>query len=99
VKGDHVQASEKFWGVAAEMVNAVASSRGLELRTNADLWAFVTKLRDELKEPGVTRLFGLANALYQDFCEASMTQEAMRDHAAALTQFINKLENLIIRSP
>jgi len=98
-KGDHVQASEKFWGAAAEMVKTVAASRGLELRTHGDLWAFVTKLRDELKEPEVTRLFGLANTLHQNFYEASMTPEAVTDHVEAVKQLISKLENLIIGSP
>jgi len=97
-KGDPTQASEKFWGAAAEMVKAVAAVRGLELRTHADLWAFVTKLRDELKEPEVTKLFGLANMLHQNFYEASMTLEAVRDHAEAVRQLINKLEDLAIES-
>lgn len=94
-KGDSTQASEKFWGAAAEMVKAVAANRGLELRTHADLWAFVTKLRDELNEPEITRLFGLAGMLHQNFYEASMTLEAVKDHAEALKKFISNLENLI----
>jgi len=94
-KGDHVQASEKFWGATAEMVKTVAASRGLELRTHNDLWTFITKLRDELKDPEVTRLFGLANTLHQNFYEASMTPEAVGDHVEAVKQLIHKLENLI----
>ena len=98
MKGDPVQASEKFWGAAAEIVKAVAAERGLELRTHADLWAFVTKLRDEVKEPEITRLFGLAGMLHQNFYEASMTPEAVRDHAQAIKQFISKLEGLLTES-
>ena len=33
-QGDYVQASEKFWGAAAEMVKAVAVKRGIELRSS-----------------------------------------------------------------
>jgi len=98
-KGDHVQASEKFWGATAEIVKTVAANRGLELRTHGDLWAFVTKLRDELGDPEVTRRFGLANMLHQNFYEASMTTEAVRDHAEAVKQLIHKLENLAIGRP
>ena len=98
MKGDPVQASEKFWGAAAEIVKAVAAERGLELRTHADLWAFVTKLRDEVKEPEITRLFGLAGMLHQNFYEASMTLEAVRDHAQAIKEFISKLERLLTES-
>jgi len=96
-KGDSTQASEKFWGAAAEMVKAVAANRGLELRTHADLWAFVTKLRDELNEPEITRLFGLAGMLHQNFYEASMTLEAVKDHAEALKKFVSNLQNLITK--
>lgn len=83
-KDDPIQASEKFWGAAVEMVKAVAANRGLELKTHADLWAFVTKLRGELNEPELTRLFGLAGMLHQNFYEASMTLEAVKDHAEAI---------------
>jgi len=94
MKGDPTQAGEKFWGAAAEMVKAVAAKRELELRTHAELWAFVTKLRDEVKDPEITRLFGLAGMLHQNFYEASMPPEAVRDHAEAIKQFINKLDKL-----
>ena len=94
-EGDSTQAGEKFWGAAAGMVKAVAADRGLELRTHADLWAFVTKLRDELNEPEITRLFGLASVLHQNFYEASMTLAAVKDHTEAVRKLINKLENLI----
>jgi len=94
-KGDSTQASEKFWGAAAEIVKAVAANRDLELRTHVDLWEFVTKLRDELNEPEITRLFGLAGMLHQNFYEASMTLEAVKDHAEAVKGFISKLENLM----
>ena len=65
------------------------------LRTHNDLWAFVTKLRDELNEPEMTRLFGLAGMLHQNFYEASMTLAAVKDHTEAVKKLINKLENLI----
>ena len=93
-KGDPVQASEKRWGAAAEMVKAVAAGRGVELRTHADLWMFITKLRDELNDPEITRLFSIAGMLHQNFYEASMTLEAVKDSAESIKQFINKLEKL-----
>ncbi|KPV62284.1 MAG: Archaeal PaREP1/PaREP8 family protein [Candidatus Bathyarchaeota archaeon BA1] len=96
-KGDPVQASEKLWGAAAEMVKAVAADRGMELRTHADLWMFITKLRDELNDPEITRLFSIAGMLHQNFYEASMTLEAVRDSAESIKQFINKLERLAAR--
>ena len=34
-KGDHLQASEKAWGAAAQMVKAVAAEKGKELKSPA----------------------------------------------------------------
>ena len=93
-KGDPVQASEKFWGAAAEIIKAVAAGRGLELRTHADLWMFITKLRDELNDPEITRLFSIAGMLHQNFYEASMTFKAVKDSAESIKQFVNKLKKL-----
>jgi len=36
-KGDYVQASEKAWGAAAQIVKAVAAKAGKELRSRGDL--------------------------------------------------------------
>ena len=93
-RGGLVQASEKLWGAAAEIVRAVAAKRGVELRTHADLWSFTTKVRDELKDPEVTKLFAVANALHQNFYEASMTAEAVRDGAEAVKELIGKFRDL-----
>jgi len=36
-KGDYVQAGEKLWGAAAEVVKVVGAKRGVKLRTHSDL--------------------------------------------------------------
>jgi len=94
-KGDYVQASEKLWGAAAEMVKVVAANRGVELRTHGDLWEFVTKLRTELKDPELSRLFLQANYLHQNFYEGILPPEVIVDGAEAVKEFIDKLERLI----
>lgn len=94
-KGDYVQASEKLWGAAAEIVKVVAAKRDVELRTHRDLWEFVTKLRTELKDPEVSRLFLQANYLHQNFYEGILPPEVIMDGAEAVKQFIDKLQRLI----
>ena len=94
-KGDYVQASEKLWGASAEIVKVVAAKRGVELRTHRDLWEFVTKLRTELKDPELTRLFLQANYIHQNFYEGILPPEAVTDGAVAVKEFIEKLEKLI----
>jgi len=93
-KGDYVQASEKLWGAAAEAVKVVAAKRGVELRTHGDLWKFVTKLRTELKDPEINKLFLQANYLHQNFYEGILPPEAVMDAAEAVRAFIDKLERL-----
>ena len=46
-KGDYVQASEKAWGAASQMVKAVAAKNGLELRSHGELHKFVSKMSRE----------------------------------------------------
>jgi len=94
-KGDYVQASEKLWGAAAEVVKVVAAKRGVELRTHGDLWEFVTRLRTELKDPEFSRLFLQANYLHQNFYEGILPPEAVIDGAEAVKEFIDKLEKLV----
>jgi hypothetical protein len=94
-KGDYVQASEKLWGAAAEIVKVVAAKRGVELKTHGELWEFVTKLRNELKDSELSRLFLQANYLHQNFYEGILPPQAVKDGAEAVKEFINKLEKLI----
>jgi len=44
-RGDGIQAGEKAWGAAAQMVKAVAAGRGKELRSHSMLWEFVKSFR------------------------------------------------------
>ncbi|MBE0416018.1 MAG: PaREP1 family protein [Dehalococcoidia bacterium] len=90
---DYLQASEKFWGAAAEMVKAVAASRDVELKTHGDLWKFVSKLRVELDDPEISRLFTLAGMLHQNFYEGHLTPEIVEDLANGVKQFVEKLRN------
>ena len=49
-KGDYVQASEKAWGAAAQMVKAAAAKKGKELKSHGDLWRFVLEVAGENDE-------------------------------------------------
>jgi len=94
-KGDYVQASEKFWGAAAEMVKAVAAKRGIELTSHGELFGFVSKLKDELHEPELARLFSLASTLHQNFYEDWLPAETVKDHAEAVRKLVERLKREI----
>jgi PaREP1/PaREP8 domain containing family protein len=90
--GDYVQASEKFWGTAAEIVKAVAGKRGIEIKSHGELYGFVAKLKDELHEPELARLFSLVSTLHQNFYEDWLPAETVKDHAEAVRRLVERLK-------
>ena len=91
-EGDYVQASEKFWGAAALTVKTVAASKGVEVRSHRDIRRFVNRLRDELNEPELDSLFGLAADLHQNFYEDWLPPEVVANHGEAVKGFIRRLQ-------
>ena len=94
-KGDYVQASEKLWGSASQIVKAVAAKRGVELRSHTELWNYVAKLREELQDPQVSTLWHVANSLHVNFYEAWSPPELVRDGAIKVKEFKKRLERLL----
>ena len=90
-RGDYSQASEKLWGAAAEIVKVVAAKRGIEIKSHRELYKFVTKLKTELEEPDLTRLFAAAAALLQNFYEDWLPPETVVDYAEAVKELVAKL--------
>ena len=94
-KDDYVQASEKFWGAAAEIVKAVAAKRGIELKSHGELFNFVSQLKDELGDPELPRLFALASTLHQNFYEDWLPPATVRDLGEAVKQFVARLKTRV----
>ena len=95
LKGDYVQASEKAWGAAAQIVKAVAAKRGVDLKSHGDLWRFVTKLREETGDAELGRLWHVANSLHTNFYEAWATPELVEDAINDVKTFVEKLKKLL----
>ena len=89
---DYVQASEKFWGAAATIVKSAAAKRGKNLRSHGSLYGFVAKLKGELNDPELSRLFAAAGALHQNFYENWLPSEVVADYGEAVKQLVEKLE-------
>ena len=45
---DYVQASEKAWVAASQMLKALAAKEGRELRSHAELWKYADELAEKL---------------------------------------------------
>lgn len=93
-KGDYVQASEKAWGAASQVVKAVAAKRGIELRSHGDLWKFVTKLVEETGDVELRRLWYVASGLHVNFYEAWATPEMVRGGVEDVKRFVEKLKKI-----
>ena len=93
-QGDWVQASEKFWGAAVEMVKAVAARRGVELQSHGELYRFVAKLSQEFNSPQLQRLFAIASALHQNFYENWLPAEMVVEGGEAVKELVELLRKL-----
>jgi uncharacterized protein (UPF0332 family) len=94
-KGDYVQASEKGWDVAAQMVKAVAAKENLELRSHASLWEYLDKLAEKLQDVELRRLWWTANSLHQNFYENWMTPRDVKYAIEDVKKFVEKLKKLL----
>ena len=93
--GDVRQASEKGWGAAAQIVKAVAHSRGWEHRGHSLLFDAVDDLRVETGDPDIQRLFNVANALHMNFYEDWRSAGSVGASLDDVEQFLNLLDPLV----
>ena len=78
-KGDYVQASEKAWGAASQILKAVASKRGKELKSHGELHKFVSELREETDDQELRRLWQVATSLHQNFYKNWLPEGIVRE--------------------
>ena len=93
-KGDYVQASEKYWGAVAQAVKAAAAKRGLELKTHSQLWDFVNKLVEELKDLELGDSWIRVNALHKNFYEGRLIPELAKKYMDDAQKLVKKLSKL-----
>lgn len=99
-EGDLLQASEKGWGAASQIVKAVAEERGWRHKTHGDLYRgdlyrVVNCLAGELADERLQVLFHSANALHQHFYEGLMPAESVAAGLGAVEEFVGRLGELV----
>jgi hypothetical protein len=92
--GDSVQASQKLWGAAAQMVKGVADRRRWPHRSHRNLYSAVGRLVTETGEEELGALFVTASGLHQNFYEQLMPMEIVQSAVSAIEQLVQKLESL-----
>ena len=91
---DLLQASEKGWGAAAQMVKAAAQARGWRHQSHRDLHVAINRLVEETGDPELGKAFGLANALHMNFYEGWLPHESVDAHLAEVAKLVDKLDAL-----
>ena len=76
--GDVVQASEKGWGAASQMVKAIAEARGWQHRSHVSLFSAVDRIARETGQPEIRRLFDVASSLHVNFMRTGNQQKTCR---------------------
>lgn len=94
-RGDVIQASEKGWGAAAQIVKAAAERRGWEHRSHAALYRVVSRLVTETGDDELHNLFNVANGLHANFYEDWSTAEGVASGIADVARFLEKLSPLV----
>ena len=89
-----LQASEKGWGAAAQMVKSAAESRGWPHNGHHQLWRVVNRLVDETGDRDIRTAFGTAAALHTNFYEGWLPRETVEDYLAHVSDLLSKLEPL-----
>jgi len=94
-KGDGIQASEKGWGAAAQVVKAAAAREGKELRTHGELWKYVSGLRERRKDEEIGVLWDRANSLHTNFYENWLPLKEVEIRIRDVRKFVDKVKALI----
>ncbi len=92
--GDLLQASEKDWGAAAQMVKAVAEARGWEHRDLRELYRAISELVEETGQEELRSYFNAAIVLdmnfYDDFLPAATIRYDL-EHVERLVELLGPL--------
>ena len=94
VQGDLLQASEKGWGAAAQMVKGIAHSRGWSHSGHRELYQAVNLRALEVEDAEIRVLFSVASALHSNFYENWMPKEMVSDDLTQVRQLLLRLQQL-----
>ena len=92
--GDVRLASEKGWGAAAQMIEAVAENRGWPHSSHSRLYEAANRLAQETGDREIRLLFNAAGNLHVNFYENWVTLEVVSIGLTDVELLLAKLEPL-----
>ena len=93
-EGDLLQASEKGWGAAAQILKAVAQERGWEHDSHRRLFNVLGRLALVAGDQELRHGFNAANVLHANFYEAWMGVDDVEDNLGHVERLVGKLDGL-----
>ena len=94
-EGDVLQASEKGWGAAAQMVKAAAEARGWDHSGHRQLFVTVRRLVEETGDEQLRVGFAFANVMHINFYDGLLPREDVEAYLAHIREFVGRLEQLV----
>ena len=92
--GDLRQASEKFWGAAAQVLKSFAEKHNLEHDSHSHAYKVIREAVRESRNPDVGEWFKHAEALHGNFYENWMIESEIRSSAADVRRLIDAVERV-----
>ena len=93
--GDLPQASEKAWGAADQKVKAWAAQQGMPHQGHSLLWGAVADIEEQANDPEISRLFGVASRLHENFYESNMRARPVEYGIRDMERLVEKVEALL----
>ncbi|RLF11135.1 MAG: hypothetical protein DRJ69_02240 [Thermoprotei archaeon] len=94
-RGDHVQASEKAWSAASQMVKALAAQEGRDLKSHRELHEYLASIVERTKDAELRKTWSAAGELHRNFYEAWLPQELVKGYLEDVKGFVDKLRKLL----
>ena len=94
-EGDLLQASEKGWGAAAQMLKAVAAERGWEHDSHRRLFGVEARLALEAGDQDLRHGFNAANVLHANFYEGWLDSDSVEANLRFVGLFIEMAEGFL----
>ncbi len=91
--GDLIQASEKFWGSAAQALKSVAERRGWKHNSHAHFYNIMAQIEAETQSASLRRDFGSAAELHTNFYENWLDEDQIRRRVVDVRHFIEQLNH------
>ncbi len=94
-RGDLMQASEKGWGAAAQLVKATAAERGWRHGQHRLLFDAVRRLAEEVGEADLRAQFAIASDLHANFDEGYLPAPDVEHHLGHVAAFVEGVESIL----